>query len=70
MARCEACGSQCLAGAAFCAACGHRLGQSPAEPVVVTVRVVESLWSSFWSCWTTAIAIVVLIMLVLWLLSC
>jgi hypothetical protein len=70
MATCEACGNLCPAGAAFCGACGHRLGQAPAEPVVVTVKVADSPWSSFWSCLTTGAAVFVLIMLVLWLLSC
>ena len=70
MASCEACGTGCPAGAAFCGACGHRLGAAPAEPVTVEVRVVDSPWSGLWSCFTTAIAVVVLAFFVLWLFSC
>ncbi len=74
MASCEACGNQCPVGAAFCAACGHRLGETPAEPVTVNVRLVDSPSSGCWSCFTTAVAVVVLVFFVLflvaWIFSC
>lgn len=70
MAVCEACGGECPDGAAFCGACGHRLGSEPQEPVVVNVRVGASAWDSFWSCLSTAIGILVLFFLAFWLFSC
>ena len=74
MTSCEACGNECPAGAAFCAACGHRLGEKPAEPVNVNVRLVDSPLRGCWSCFTTAVAVVVLVFFVLflvaWIFSC
>lgn len=70
MATCEACGNECPADAAFCGACGHRLGGEPQEPVLLEVRVGKSSWDSFWSCLSTAMAVLALIALVLWVFSC
>ena len=70
VASCEACGNECPAGAAFCAACGHRLGEAPAEPVTVNVRLVDSPARGCLSCFTTAVAVVVLVFFVLWIFSC
>jgi len=70
VATCEACGNECPAGAAFCAACGHRLGVASEEPINVNVRLVDSAFSSCLSCFTTAVAVVVLIFFVLWIFSC
>jgi len=70
VASCEACGTECPAGAAFCAVCGHRLGVAPEEPINVNVRVVDSAFSGCLSCFTTAVAVVVLIFVVLWIFSC
>lgn len=60
MATCEACGTECPADAAFCGACGHRLGSEPQEPVVVNVRVVDSVWHNFWSCLSTVAGLLAL----------
>ena len=70
MASCEACGNECPAGAAFCAVCGHRLGDRPGEPVTVKVRLVDAPSSGCLSCFTTAVAVVVLVFFVLWIFSC
>ncbi len=70
VASCEACGNECPAGAAFCAACGHRLGVAPEEPINVNVRLVGSAFGSCLSCFTNAVAVVVLIFFVLWIFSC
>ena len=74
MASCEACGTDCPEGAAFCRVRGHRLGVAPEEPVDITVRVVDPQQSGClggcWSCITLAIATVVIIALVTWLFSC
>lgn len=70
VATCEACGAGCPEGAAFCGACGHRLGTQPGEPVNVTVRLAGGLFSDCLSCLTWAVAVVTLIFLVLWLFSC
>ena len=73
MARCEACGNECPGGAAFCGACGHRLGVEPEEPVNVTVRVVDSpsgVFGGCLSCLTWVIAVLVVAVLVVWLFSC
>ena len=74
MASCEACGNDCLESAAFCGACGHRLGVTPEEPVNITVRVVDpqpsGCLSGCWSCFTMAIAVVAIVVLVTWLFSC
>lgn len=70
MATCEACGNECPSGAAFCGACGHRLGEQPEEPVNVNVRLVDSPGSGCCSCLTTAVAAVVLVGFVLWIFSC
>ncbi|MEE4276524.1 MAG: zinc ribbon domain-containing protein [Thermoleophilia bacterium] len=70
MATCEACGTECPPGAAFCSACGHRLGSRPGEPPVVNVRVVNSAWDSCWSCFGTALGVLILIGLAAWLFSC
>jgi hypothetical protein len=67
---CEACGTECPAGAVFCAACGHRLGERPAEPITVNVRLVDSPLRGFWSCFTTALAVLVLVVFVFWIFSC
>ena len=69
VASCQACGNECPSGAAFCAACGHRLGVASEEPINVNVRV-DSACSSCLSCLTTAVAVVVLIFFVLWIFSC
>ncbi len=70
MARCEACGVECPEGAAFCGACGHRLGRQPQEPVDVTVRLVGSLFSDCLSCFTWVVGVVAVLFLVVWLFSC
>ncbi len=70
MATCEACGNQCPEGAAFCGACGHRLGEQPREPVNVNLRLVDSPRSGCLSCFTTAVGLVALAFLVLWIFSC
>jgi hypothetical protein len=70
VAVCEACGTECPPDAAFCSACGHRLGSRPGEPPVVNVRVVNSAWDSCWSCFGTVVAVLVLIGLAAWLFSC
>jgi rRNA maturation endonuclease Nob1 len=70
MARCEACDNECPEGAAFCGVCGHRLGERPAEPLTVNVRVVDSPFGGCLSCLSTAVAIVVIVFVVAWLFSC
>ena len=70
MASCEACGNECPVGAAFCGACGHRLGEQPEEPVTVNVRLVDSPSSGCWSCFTTALAVLVMVVFVAWIFSC
>jgi hypothetical protein len=70
VAGCEACGNECPAGAGFCADCGHRLGEKPAEPITVNVRLVDSPFRGFLSCFTTVVAVVVLVAFALWLFSC
>jgi len=70
VAICEACGNESPEGAAYCGACGHRLGEQPEEPVIVNVRVADSPFGGCWSCFTTALAVLVLVGFALWLLSC
>ncbi len=67
---CEACGDQCADDAAYCSACGHRLGAGPPEPVVVDVRVQNSFVDSCLSCFAWVVGIIVLIALAAWLFSC
>lgn len=53
MASCEACGNECPDDdAAFCAACGHRLGEQPEEPITVNVRLVDSPLRGCWAYFT------------------
>ena len=70
MASCEACGNECPAGAGFCAACGHRLGDRPAEPITVNLRLVDAPQRGCCSCFTTALAVLVLLVFVVWIFSC
>jgi hypothetical protein len=70
VAICEACGTRCPAGAAFCAACGHRLGAPPPEPAGTPVRLAGALVGDCLSCFTWVVALVVLFFLVVWLFSC
>ena len=70
MARCEAYGNECAAGAASCLACGHRLAEQPEEPINVNVRLVDSPLRGYLSCFTTAVAVVVLVFFALWIFSC
>jgi hypothetical protein len=74
VAICGACGNDCPEVAAFCGARGHRLGVTPAEPVTLTVPVVDpqpgGCLCGCCSLFAVAIAIVVIIALVTWLFSC
>jgi hypothetical protein len=74
VARCEACGNDCPDGATYCGACGHRLGVAPEEPLTINVRVVDpqpaGCLSGCWSCFTIALALLVIFVLVAWLFSC
>jgi hypothetical protein len=70
VASCEACGTQCPAGAAYCGVCGHRLGEQPAEPVTVNVRLVDSPRRGCVSCFTAAVGVVAVLFLILWIFSC
>ena len=70
MASGEACGNDCPVGAGYCAACGHRLGVAPEEPINVNVHLVDSAFGSCLSCFTTAVAVVVLVFFVLSIFSC
>jgi hypothetical protein len=70
VATCEACGNECPSSATFCAACGHRLGEKPEEPVTINLRIVDPPLHGCWSCFTTAVAVVVLVFFVLWIFSC
>jgi hypothetical protein len=70
MTTCEACGTECPEGAAYCGACGHQLGQRPQEPLVVNVRVVNSWWDGCIGCVSWAVGIAVIMFLVAWLFSC
>ena len=70
MASCEACGNECPGGAVFCAACGHRLGEQPAEPINVNVSLVDAPLHGCWTCFTTVLAVLVLIVFVAWIFSC
>lgn len=70
MTTCEACGTRCPEGAAYCGACGHRLGQQPEEPAVVNVRVVNSWWDGCIGCNSWAVGVVVILVLVGWIFSC
>jgi ferredoxin len=67
---CEACGADCPESAAYCGACGHRLGRQPEERVVVNVRVVNSWWDGCIGCLSWAVAVVVIIALIGWIFSC
>ena len=70
VASCEACGNESPEVAAFCGGCGHRLGETPQEPIKVNLRVVNSACSGCLSCFTTAVTVVVLIFFALWIFSC
>ncbi|HET6494913.1 MAG TPA: hypothetical protein VFH61_06070 [Thermoleophilia bacterium] len=70
MAVCEACGNECPAGAVFCAACGHRLGDEPAEPITVNVRLVDSPLRGVWSCLMTFVSVVVLAVIAMLVFGC
>ena len=70
MAICEACGTESPAGAAYCGACGHHLGEKPEEPVIVNVRVVNSWWDGCIGCFSWVVAVVAILFLIAWLASC
>ena len=70
MSSCEACGTECPEGAAYCGACGHRLGRPPDEPVVVNVRVVNSFWDGCIGCFSWAVGVVAIVFLIAWIFSC
>ena len=70
MSTCEACGAEQPASSAYCSACGHHLGQTPEEPLVVNVRVVNSFWDSCVGCFSWVVALLVIVFLIAWLFSC
>ena len=70
MSSCEACGTECPESAAYCRACGHRLGRQPEEPLVVTVRVVDSSWDGCIGCISWAVGVTVIVFLITWALGC
>lgn len=67
---CEACGSECPEGAAYCGACGHHLGDAPEEPLIVEVRGRATPSCGCLDCLTTVVVVLVLVFLALWLFSC
>jgi len=46
------------------------LGRPPEEPVVVNVRVVDSFWGDCTSCLASAIGVVMILALVVWIFGC
>jgi hypothetical protein len=69
---------QAPAGARYCAACGHRLGWSPEQPVVVEVQppaepergAARTAWDGCIGCFSWAVVGVLVVLLVGWVLSC
>lgn len=75
---CPGCGAEVPAGAAFCPACGRRLGEphEPERPVrcpppvelpVVNVRIVDSPGRGCVSCFTWSVTAFMLVLIIAWL---
>lgn len=78
MVTCERCGAVAPPGARYCPACGHHLGQSPEQPVVIQVPPqpegacsgVRGVWHGCLGCFAWVVVVVLVLLLLSWVLSC
>jgi hypothetical protein len=77
VAACERCGTQAPPVAAYCAVCGHRLGQPPGQPTVIQVQQppvdcsgVRTVCDGCLGCFSWLVVGILVLLLIAWIVSC
>ena len=77
MAACQVCGNGAPAGAAYCPACGHRLGGAVPSPIVVEVHnpppepgPAQSCFNGCIGCFSWLVVAVLVLLVISWIISC